>query len=174
MAPSNATRIAESMLRVHPLDHGRGTYPSELIIWPEDYTWTGTWSSDGRCTTDLQGVTVLITSNPQPTGCYGTPYVTCIATAEDPKGLLHRVAFDYDYTWWQLNPYAALMPDQPVLSVCNNWYSFGPNWGGFTQTSWYTAHNIVTVGEDRLYPTLTSDVPSRSSDSTPVATGLGR
>ncbi|KAH8165914.1 hypothetical protein CIB48_g2323 [Xylaria polymorpha] len=150
------------------------TFPSEFIVWPEDYAWTGTLSSDGRCITNLDGMTVSITSKPQPTGCYDTRYANCVTTTADPEGLFHRLVVDSDYTWWQLKAYAALMPDQPVLSVCDNRDSIGPNWGAFTQTNWYTVHKMVAVEEDRLYPTPTTDVPSWKSDSTPVATGIGR
>ncbi|KAI8953734.1 hypothetical protein F4801DRAFT_535294 [Xylaria longipes] len=151
------------------------TYPSEFIAWPEHYVWTGTLSSGGRCTTNLKGVTVPIMSNPQPTAgsCYDTRFISCIQTAEDPKGLFHHLAFDPDQGYWQLKAYAALMADQPALSSCDN-LDIGPNWGAFTQTNWYTVHRVVTMGEDQLYPTSTTDVSSRKSDSTPVATGTGR
>ncbi|TGJ81960.1 hypothetical protein E0Z10_g6803 [Xylaria hypoxylon] len=149
------------------------TYPSEFVEWPESYIWKGTLSNGGRCTTDLDGMTVPIMSTPQPTGCYTTAAVECVNLEEDPKGLFHRLVFDPDDSRWQLSVYSDLLVDQPALTSCYNADS-GPNWGAFTQTNWYTVHRIVTVGEDRLYYTSTADVLSKRSDSTPVETGIGR
>ncbi|KAK5627504.1 hypothetical protein RRF57_003219 [Xylaria bambusicola] len=123
----------------------------------------------------MEAVTVSIMSYPQPsTGvCYDSHMIPCDEDVEDTKGLFHRLVNIDVPEYWQWAAYSSLLTDQPALTSCDN-EDFGPNWGAFTQTHWYTIHHIVTTGADQLIATPTGAIAALPNklDSAPVATKI--
>ncbi|KAI0202466.1 hypothetical protein F4808DRAFT_421702 [Astrocystis sublimbata] len=140
------------------------TYPTAFIFWPDHYVVEKdtTTDSNGQCT-GITTETVWVTSNPQPpSGSCPYPF-NCSSSLTDPKGLSHTLVFDIGESYWELKIFSSLFPDQPYLSSCDN-ANLGPNWGGFTQTRWYTKHLVVTTG-DYSHPPPTSSSLSRNTGS---------
>lgn len=128
------------------------------------------------CTTASSGKVVKITSTAQPSAASDLSKLLAVlgakttAYAATPKGegfsIMSAVATDL----WEFNTLSGLFPDQPAFTSCTQ-YSVGPNWGAFTQTSWYTQSGTTSyVGSTTTKKTTTATATAITSATTPKGT----
>ncbi|KAH8891554.1 hypothetical protein GQ53DRAFT_746615 [Thozetella sp. PMI_491] len=110
------------------------TYPTPFVAWPESYSWDGELSTSGQCvqTTSADLVTV-------PAGHalpYPLDYWYQFNGGDNPTGQDYSLIWDYSN--WVFSVESELFPNNAAPTACTD-HEDGPFWGGFTQTSWFTA-----------------------------------
>ncbi|KAI1404788.1 hypothetical protein F4819DRAFT_446347 [Hypoxylon fuscum] len=113
------------------------TYPTAFIAWPDYLRWTGTIKAPAasECITAANWSTVSLSSIPQPT------QIDWTGDPRYPDGsnyvLVHALSSSFA---WPYYDYSTLF-NHPAPTICSV-PSGGPNWGGWSSTAWYTAHEI--------------------------------
>lgn len=142
-----------------------------FIVWPEKYAASVTKPTcllGGFTLDNTNPMTFSITSTrqPEPSDMISVPFMHPGSAdyAADLKGTGYMVISDTGL--WAGLQWSNLLPDQPAFTSCT--WEGGPNWGGFTSTSWFTKSSTSYMGEattnDFYTPSSSHSITSTSID----------
>ncbi|KAI1767921.1 hypothetical protein GGR53DRAFT_480169 [Hypoxylon sp. FL1150] len=113
-------------------------YPTGAGIFAGTYVWNGTMEDpqSSACVTapPLDGSTVALTTTIRETDFNWN--------ASDPRGTQYGLVTATGDINWFFVAFSSNLTDHPAATQCP-FNDGGPNWGGFTQTNWYTASQTV-------------------------------